>query len=153
MGFRRLPPAIVLGKSEKGHRLGRECLKCGRDGWYRANGNGRLRDSWRCAFCAANRQSHKNPKYQVSRKNLGWKHRGIACTVDQYAAMMKAQDGRCAICRDAKNYALRVDHCHETGVVRGLLCSRCNVLAQSETILRKVLDYVTAQGVWKGKAA
>lgn len=61
-------------------------------------------------------------------------------TIDDYEAMLKAQDYRCAICRipdvaitmRAGRYLkqlespLQVDHCHLTGVVRGLLCNECN---------------------------
>ncbi len=39
--------------------------------------------------------------------------------------MFEEQDGRCKMCRKAKS--LVVDHDHQTGKVRGLLCSRCNV--------------------------
>lgn len=56
-------------------------------------------------------------------------------TPDQYREMLDAQGGVCAICeqpervRDARNgrlKALAVDHDHETGAVRGLLCQNCN---------------------------
>lgn len=38
--------------------------------------------------------------------------------------MRAAQEGRWAIC--AKEKVLVIDHCHKTGVVRGLLCNACN---------------------------
>lgn len=48
-------------------------------------------------------------------------------TSDQYDALLKRQGGRCAICRARpKSKRLAVDHDHQTGAVRGLLCSRCN---------------------------
>lgn len=54
-------------------------------------------------------------------------------TIDEYDAMAVAQDGRCAICHrvetkrnNGRTQPLSVDHDHETGAVRGLLCSRCN---------------------------
>lgn len=50
-------------------------------------------------------------------------------TLDQFNAMNDAQGGLCAICKRppiTKASRLSVDHCHETGKVRGLLCTRCN---------------------------
>lgn len=45
-----------------------------------------------------------------------------------FERLRSAQGGRCAICRSAPrgNRPLVVDHNHQTGVVRGLLCDRCN---------------------------
>lgn len=40
--------------------------------------------------------------------------------------LMQEQDGRCAICRRQHDRTLHVDHDHETGIVRGLLCDTCN---------------------------
>lgn len=40
-------------------------------------------------------------------------------------ALRRWQDGACAMC-SARPERLRVDHCHRTGLVRGLLCTSCN---------------------------
>jgi hypothetical protein len=46
---------------------------------------------------------------------------------EQYAAMVLAQGGLCAICGKAPtNGVLAVDHCHTTSRIRGLLCRPCN---------------------------
>lgn len=49
-------------------------------------------------------------------------------TGEQYWALYEAQGGRCAICAWAsgKTKRLAVDHDHQTGLVNGLLCGRCN---------------------------
>lgn len=51
-------------------------------------------------------------------------------TLEDYTMMLAAQNGRCAICLrtpDQEHHrVLHVDHDHQTGKVRGLLCSRCN---------------------------
>jgi len=43
-----------------------------------------------------------------------------------YAAHLRASDGICDRCR--KEGRREVDHCHEHGVVRGLICRNCNNL-------------------------
>ena len=52
-------------------------------------------------------------------------------TVEQFQLMERLQGGRCAICGGPPTQGydrLCVDHSHETGIVRGLLCFDCNVL-------------------------
>lgn len=52
-------------------------------------------------------------------------------TLDEYKQKLLDQGGRCAICgkkhADSLERSLNVDHCHLTGAVRDLLCSRCNL--------------------------
>lgn len=65
------------------------------------------------------------------RKHTLWQHHGI--TVDEYNAMLTAQNGCCAICAepfplDHPTKRPCVDHCHTTGRIRGVLCPRCNGL-------------------------
>lgn len=68
-------------------------------------------------------------------------------TPERYNVMLWLQNGHCALCDVVPNKKqLHVDHCHETGKVRGLLCIRCNsALAQfGDNIdgLKKVLVYL-----------
>ena len=44
--------------------------------------------------------------------------------LEEVEAMAASQDHRCAICNEKKR--LHIDHDHETGRVRGLLCVHCN---------------------------
>lgn len=52
-------------------------------------------------------------------------------TPERYAAMLAEQGKRCAICGTAepggRSGRWHVDHCHESNLVRGLLCSGCNI--------------------------
>ncbi len=55
-------------------------------------------------------------------------------TLKDFAIMLESQDNVCKICkceahsaRNAFREHLVVDHCHDTGEVRGLLCSQCNI--------------------------
>jgi hypothetical protein len=48
---------------------------------------------------------------------------------DDFERLLKEQDGKCAICLTDKcssGFRLAVDHNHETGKIRGLLCRDCN---------------------------
>lgn len=73
------------------------------------------------------RQRAYNAKNQEWRReyDLWYKRaRKYGLTRADFEAMMKVQGGSCAICRTSTK--LVVDHCHESGRVRGLLCSNCN---------------------------
>lgn len=48
-------------------------------------------------------------------------------TVEQYQALLAAHNGKCAACGDDFGKRNHIDHCHTTGVVRGLLCNNCNL--------------------------
>lgn len=53
--------------------------------------------------------------------------KGLGVTDAEYARLLGAQDGHCAICQATpRTRRLHVDHDHRTGEVRGLLCHRCN---------------------------
>lgn len=83
------------------------------------------------------REYHKRPGVQEQRAK--WRlRRNMAkygITPETYEEMLLAQGRKCAICgtdepggqENAQGIArFAVDHCHSTGKVRGLLCTRCN---------------------------
>ncbi len=52
-------------------------------------------------------------------------------TLEEFNRVLKFQGGACAICKNKLNkkgfpFRLAVDHCHTTGLCRGLLCWPCN---------------------------
>ncbi len=78
-------------------------------------------------------------------------------SLDQYNAIFEAQDYRCAICRCTEEEAeakssqgFCVDHDHETGAVRNILCSHCNrgigLLQDDSTVLEAAANYLRGHG-------
>ncbi|AMS02582.1 endonuclease VII [Gordonia phage Yvonnetastic] len=65
-------------------------------------------------------------------------------TQSEYDAKAEAQQFECAICH--KTRPLVLDHCHETGNNRGLLCSPCNsaigLLGEDENVLLSAVQYL-----------
>jgi hypothetical protein len=49
-------------------------------------------------------------------------------TLEQYEMLLRSQGYACAVCRETPDGGrpLVVDHCHESGRVRALLCGTCN---------------------------
>lgn len=64
-------------------------------------------------------------KYETGRRRQLQKY---GLTLEQFDEQLAKQNGVCAICQQLETggKSLAVDHCHSTGVVRGLLCGSCN---------------------------
>jgi Recombination endonuclease VII len=75
-------------------------------------------------------------------------------TVEAYNALLVGQSGRCALCLTATPGGGRsrfcVDHDHESGKVRGLLCVTCNtglgLYRDSPDLLRAAATYLESHG-------
>jgi len=71
-------------------------------------------------------------------------------TLAEYNAMLESQGGGCAICGGQQTHSrfknLSVDHCHDTGKVRGLLCNNCNLaigkIGHDVDKARKMVQYL-----------
>lgn len=99
-------------------------------------------------YCKKWRQDNIEKDHALKKRNHLKKIYGI--TPEQYDAMLSAQNNVCAICLEPEKRAgkqLCVDHCHNTGIVRGLLCSRCNVclgqLEENQVLLTALINYIT----------
>lgn len=82
--------------------------------------------------------------------------RKYGITIDQYEAMLARQTGKCAVCFDVLfigtnfggkgNKQVHLDHCHATGVVRGILCGHCNrmigMARERAWVLHRAADYI-----------
>jgi hypothetical protein len=74
-------------------------------------------------------------------------------TLDEYDQMLAAQSNGCAICGkspEENGKRLAVDHNHNTGEVRGLLCQGCNtalgLLNDNPATLRLATSYLEERG-------
>lgn len=75
-------------------------------------------------------------------------YQNYGITDEQYVSMWKEQKGKCKLCgKDIGEAYLDVDHDHQTGRVRGLLCRGCNLMLDemlektvTEGDLRKYLE-------------
>ena len=74
-----------------------------------------------------------------------WKIQGIDIDYKTYEVMYEEQKGKCKIC-DNEAKSLCVDHSHETGKIRGLLCRQCNIgiasLKEKQENFLKAIDYL-----------
>lgn len=112
-------------------------------------------ESHRCERVAAVLRSRERHPENVVRTRRSSRLRERGMSDADYERMFAAQGGVCAICkqpetytRDGKPRALCVDHCHETGRVRGLLCAKCNsgiaLLGDSAERVRRAVAYLDA---------
>jgi DNA-directed RNA polymerase subunit RPC12/RpoP len=47
-------------------------------------------------------------------------------TQDEYSALLIYQNNKCAICKKIFTKTPHIDHCHNSKIIRGLLCGNCN---------------------------
>lgn len=94
-----------------------------------------------CGICGENKpvsqfnRRRKNTEYYnswckectIAYQRDGQYRRKFGISTEIYEKMLEEQGGVCDICkRPPKNNRLSVDHDHDTGAIRGLLCPPCN---------------------------
>lgn len=74
--------------------------------------------------------------------------RNYGLTIEQYEGMLAEQNNKCSICDSdlIPGIDTCVDHCHNTGAVRGILCSKCNkglgLFLDSPERLYRAMEYL-----------
>lgn len=122
----------------------RECCKISNKKWREKNPRNATEkwQSWR----------EQNPikSQELNRRKLLQKY---GLTVEEWQFIFDNQNGLCAICGLPETLIdkgtlrrLAVDHCHITGKVRALLCSKCNkgigLFNDDLTLLNKAVSYL-----------
>jgi len=82
----------------------RKCSNCG-------DQNNLMRFHKLCKSCHVLQVSGSKSRYGMSLRD--------------FEDLKMEQNGKCRICLEQK--PLVIDHCHKTGIIRGLLCHRCNL--------------------------
>ena len=93
----------------------------------------------------------QNEYYKRNKETINRKAKWVALyskykiTKADYEKLYLKQNGRCAVCK--KEFpSLSVDHNHETGIVRGLVCTKCNtalgLVYENTDILLSMIKYI-----------
>lgn len=128
-----------VSKRDKLHSSCRECASEWNRQYYQRNKN---------KIDARNRLYYKANKESINTGCRNWylkHHHNI--TIDEYDVMFEQQDGVCAICGLPQLMKrLSIDHNHQTGYTRGLLCVKCNsfigLACDDIELLRVAIEYL-----------
>lgn len=116
-----------------------------------------------CKKCnvAAHKKWYKLNKSKAKKSRTDWRLRNLdkirnnnlikkfGITLKQYNKMFQEQQGCCAVCsrhQGELKKGLAVDHNHENGEIRQLLCGNCNtslgLMKDNVVLLQKLIEYV-----------
>lgn len=154
---------FVVGHSNRGLSAGfdlkildKKCDDC--------NGDilGKREDTKRCEACKKIFDLIKGKRYDSKRRLSSYHSKNYreyivkkkyGITQSDFDILLEKQNSACAICERSSvdfysehNKRLFIDHCHQSGKVRGLLCDKCNFLiGQSNNnvnILERAIVYL-----------
>jgi hypothetical protein len=132
------------------------CNKCGEEKEdEKFSPNPRMKDGRNntCSRCRGQKQMERyreDPEFRrrISEyKSKCWLKKKYGMTPEQFNEMFEKQGRVCALCRTDehgrggvhKESRWNVDHDHETGKIRGILCHHCNVsLGHFERLVKEV---------------
>jgi hypothetical protein len=130
------------------------CVECGEtkaaEEFYERNGR-RIETCKECVKAQRKQRYDENPEL-LRERQVGYMLKfNFGMTRDGYDALLSAQGGGCAICgTEPDGQRLAVDHCHDTGIVRGILCFGCNsglgLFGDDAALIERAAAYLEATG-------
>lgn len=124
----------------------KQCRKCGKTHpltYYYKKKTSTDGHEHQCKACK-NKQVASAPSRTKEKRKFVWIKCTYGITEAEWKALLDKQGGHCACCPETED--LVVDHCHTTGNVRGLLCSRCNHglghFRDDPTIMSNAIQYI-----------
>ena len=148
-------------------KVTKECPKCGEHKLFSEFGKDKSKKTGITSYCkpcaVKNRKENYIKKVDSEKEKLGQYYRAnkekfrayslknvYGLSVQEYESMKLAQGCACKICKTHESNLKRklfVDHCHETGKVRGLLCQSCNTMLgnakDNVLVLQAAINYLS----------
>lgn len=127
----------------------KQCLNAQRLVQYHEHHDSEMARARRWRSDNPNKVREYSRRYYKKNPYEPWLRNRYGLTGDDYARLYEAQNSGCAICGadHEPTRRLSVDHDHDTGVVRGLLCSGCNAglggLQDNPDLLIKAAVYLS----------
>ena len=136
---------ILARKQKRLERLNnKQCVSCAKP-----NENGKDQ----CDECCSKENTRTRERYKLPGGNRRQKSASLkhlyGITIEEYEEILAIQEYACEICQQPIGQESKrpyVDHDHETGKLRGLLCQNCNSVLglahDSPEVLRRAADYI-----------
>lgn len=89
-------------------------------------------------------------KYDKNLRRENHLAKSYGITIGEYKSLLSSQNHKCLICGiDDSISSLKIDHCHSTGAIRGLLCDLCNrglgMFKDNKYNLERAIDYLSGE--------
>lgn len=131
----------------------KQCSQCREFKSIEAFAKDKHKRSGRVSRCKSCISKYDAARYNPTKRLENHLKRQYSLSLQDYDNLVTKQGGKCAICgtKDPGDNRSRlcVDHCHDTGKVRGLLCARCNIalggFKDSTKLLAKAILYLNEQ--------
>lgn len=95
------------------------------------------------------RLAKRKAYYEKNKEVISIKNNRAGASLDKFNQLFLDQEGKCAICglhQEQMPRRIAVDHNHDTGEIRGLLCDTCNrglgLLRDNIEVLENAIKYL-----------